>query len=137
MGLLDQLAGGVLGRGTGGTEIPAGLADGLLDLVQRQGLDGIVKGFESNGLGAQAASWVSTGANQSIDAAQLTRGLGAGQLQALAAKTGLDVATLAPLVARFLPMVIDRLTPNGRIESSGGGLDSLGGLLSGMFGPKS
>ena len=61
---LGKLAGSMLGGGQ------SGMAGVLLNLLQNQpgGLAGLVKTFQSKGLGDIANSWVGTGANLPVSA---------------------------------------------------------------------
>jgi uncharacterized protein YidB (DUF937 family) len=44
-------------------------------------------------------------------------GLGQQQVQQLSQRTGMSTSQLLPLLAQFLPVIIDRLTPNGRVPA--------------------
>jgi uncharacterized protein YidB (DUF937 family) len=132
MGLLDQVVGAVAGQ------LGASKADGnpllqmVMQLIQNQpgGLQGLVEQFTRAGLGAQAQSWVGTGANQPVSPDDLLSALGGegGQLGQLVSQLGLDRNEALGGLAQMLPQVVDKLTPNGRIET--GGLEKgLGGLL--------
>ena len=58
----------------------------------------------------------------------------------LSAGSGLDIATLLPMLAAFLPQIIDMLTPDGTVPA--GGLNDaasaipgdIGGMLGGLLG---
>ena len=105
MGLLDGLIGGVVG---------AGMTTALNQILERHGgLQGVVKEFERNGLGATVQSWVGTGPNQPIAPDGINRVLGNDLLQQLAAKTGLSVQDLTQKLAQVLPDAVDKLTPDG------------------------
>ncbi len=131
MGLLDQIAGGLLGQGA--------QQDGLLGSVsqlinQQGGLSGLVEKFQQGGLGDVVASWVGTGANQPISADQLQQVLGSGPLADIAGKLGVSPDEVGGHLAQLLPQVVDKLTPNGSIEQ-GGLLDQgLNVLKSGLLG---
>ena len=136
MGLLDSLMGaagqaamGAL-QGQGGTGQPdaMGMVNDLLQ--QSGGLSGLLDKFQSNGMGEAAQSWVGTGANLPVSGDQVSQALGGDALSGLAAKFGGSSPELAQLVAQFLPMVIDKLTPNGQLpaDNGAGGLGSLGDL---------
>ncbi len=67
--------------------------------------------------------------------------LGPETVQRLSNGSGLDIQALLPLLAAFLPQLINMLTPNGRTPDGGldsalgsGGLGDLGGLLGGLMG---
>ena len=119
MGLFDNLA-GALGQG-------AGAAIG--DLLKDQDLGGVIAGFDKAGLGDVAGSWVSKGANLPVSAEQIRAVLGSGPVAQMAERLGVDPDQAADLIAKTLPQVIDRLTPDGKLPSGGGGL---GGLLGGL-----
>jgi len=114
-------------------------------LKQVGGLDGLGEKFNAAGLKDIFASWVSTGQNQPVQPAQMQQALGAEAIQDVATKMGLEVKTILPLLAQFLPQIIDKLTPNGSIEDSNPSADQLkkvlasvmGGGLGGFFGGKS
>lgn len=117
MGILDGLLSNVLGSVLGGGG--RSLAQAALDLVQQQGgLPGIVDRFKAAGMGAQADSWVGTGANQPISAADLQRALGAGDLSGLASRFGLSSGDMGSGLAQMLPELINQLTPQGRIPEN-------------------
>lgn len=82
------------------------LSSALGDLVER---------FRSVGRGDTAQSWVSTGANKSLNAEDLEATLGDETLEALEQKTGLGRAELLQRLNVALPEVVDRLTPHGRL----------------------
>ena len=75
MGILDQIAGQVLGAS--GKQNP--MMDAVMSLLTRQesgGLSGLIQQFGSKGLGDIINSWVSTGKNLPINAQQVKQGLG-------------------------------------------------------------
>jgi uncharacterized protein YidB (DUF937 family) len=66
------------------------------------------------------ASWVSTGQNLQISAEDLLRAFGSSeraQLQELAARLGMDHGNAAGGLADALPSLVDKLTPNGKVEA--------------------
>jgi uncharacterized protein YidB (DUF937 family) len=110
MGLLDGLLGGVVG---------AAMVNVVNSVIEKHGgVQGIVKEFESKGLGETVKSWVSTGPNQSISPDQVHSVLGADLLQQLAAKSGLSIDDLKQKLAHVLPQAVDKLTPGGTIPKS-------------------
>lgn len=131
MGLLDGLAGQVLGSLAGGGEAQQG---GLLAVVgkliaqQPVGLQGLIGAFERNGLGGLAASWVGTGANLPISAEQLQSVLGHQQIESVAASLGFSPQDASAKLASMLPQVVDKLTPAGAVPDEA----SLGGLLASL-----
>lgn len=119
MSLLDQ-ARDMLGSLMGGkvSDDHARLASGLLENLtggQSGGLQGLIQSFESKGLGNIVSSWVGTGSNLPISAEQVEHGLGSERIQQLASKAGLSADTTKSGLASVLPMLIDRLTPEGKV----------------------
>ena len=128
MGLLDGIAGAVLGK-LGGQQ--GGMAQMAMELLnQNGGLDGILVKFKEGGLAEQAASWVGTGANMSVSPEQISSVLGDGKIAEMAAKMGISPETLSAQIAEHLPTVVDKLTPNGAVEGESGNLLS---TVMGMF----
>ena len=138
MGLFDSLAKNALGSMLGGSakQDPAAMLSGLLN--EAGGLNGMMAQFQKAGMGDAFSSWVGTGANQPISADQMQNAIGTDTLQALASKVGMNVNTVLPLLAQFLPAVIDKLTPQGQIHDnnpSGGQIQSvLTSVISSSFG---
>ena len=75
--------------------------------------------LRAGGLGEQVDSWVSTGSNAPVQPAQLEQALGPDTVQRLSAGSGLNVGQLLPLLAAFLPQIINMLTPKGNVPSGG------------------
>ena len=100
MGLLDSLAGQVLGSLSGsgsgsGSGAHAGLLEAIGGLVgnpETGGLQGLISAFEQGGLGKLVASWIGTGQNLPISPQQLQSILGSEQVQAISQKLGLGSA---------------------------------------------
>ena len=133
MGLLDDVL-KEMGGASGGAVDPShhSLATDLLGMVSgggtSGGLSGLVNMFNQKGLGNLVSSWVSTGKNLPISAGQIQAVLGSSQVQALAAKAGIDPAKATALIAQMLPHMVDRATPTGQIPS-GGILDAISGFF--------
>jgi uncharacterized protein YidB (DUF937 family) len=130
MGLLDSLLGDSAGKtpAAGGTE--AALV-GVLStvLAQNGGVQGLMNKFSQGGLGGIFSSWVGTGENQPVSASQVQNALGSEQVQALAAKIGVDPAVASGLIAQFLPKVVDKLTPAGQVDPNADHQQGLAALL--------
>lgn len=106
----------------------------LLDLVSKLlhesgGLPGLMQKFSQAGLDRQFASWVGTGANEPLSSFDVQKVFGPAQLGAIADQIGIDRTQLSALAAQFLPGIIDRLTPGGRIDAAADVRQSLGNLL--------
>ena len=133
MGLLDNvgglagLAGALSGNSGGGALGNAALLGGLVNMLGGSqsggglaggGLASILSGLQSSGLGDAVSSWVSTGQNQAITPDQLHQGLGADRVRELAKHAGLSEGDAASALSGLLPMVVDKLTPNGAMPSA-------------------
>ena len=114
---------------------------GLAEAVRESGgLDELLGKLQAGGLGDAADSWVGTGPNQPVDPQALGAALGPDTVNQLSAGSGLDIATLLPMLAAFLPQIIDMLTPDGTVPA--GGLNGaasavpgdIGGMLGGLLG---
>jgi uncharacterized protein YidB (DUF937 family) len=136
--------GGSGSAGAGGAD-PTAMLGGLAQALQGEGgIDGLLGKLRAAGLGDQVDSWISTGQNQGIAPSQLGAALGPDTLDKISTGTGIDIAALLPMLAAFLPQIIDMLTPDGATPAGGlngaaGSLPDLGGLLGGlggMFGEK-
>ena len=71
---------------------------------------------------------MSTGQNLPISADQIQAVLGSAQVQALAAKAGIDASRASQVIAEILPQLVDRATPNGQMPA-GGILDAISGFF--------
>lgn len=138
MGILDTILENAGAGGQGGGAVGA-----VTDLIQSQGgVGGLIAGFTKNGLGDAAASWLGGGDNQAIGADQISAVLGSGPIGDFAARLGVSPAQASATLAMLLPIVIDKLTPDGRADQADaqlgqlpGGLgDLIGGALSGKGG---
>lgn len=113
-----------------GNQDMAGMVQSLLQ--EAGGLQGVKGKLESAGLGEAVMSWIGTGANSEVDAEQLADALGRDKLEGLAAKSGIDLQKVIPLLAAFLPLLIDKLTPDGDEAGADDRIndrDNLDGLL--------
>ncbi|WP_374242705.1 YidB family protein [Zoogloea sp.] len=129
MGLLDQLAGDVLGSLAGGQGQPQAAGGGqamLLQLVMgllqgnQGGLGALLARLNEAGLGEQVASWIGKGQNLPVSAEQISQAFGGAGLGDMAALLGMSSDQLAGKVAELLPQVVDGLTPDGQLPSAEG-----------------
>jgi uncharacterized protein YidB (DUF937 family) len=93
------------------------LAPKLLALIPG-GLKGMVQEFEQKGLGGIIRSWVGTGPNEPITAAQVIDGIGRERVDKLAGMFGTSVDTIAAQLSKVLPGLVDALTPNGTVPAA-------------------
>jgi uncharacterized protein YidB (DUF937 family) len=112
MGMLDGVH-GVLGGVVGAEALS--LVKGYLE--KHGGIQGVVADFERNGLGPQVKSWVSSGPNSPITAAQVQQVMGLVNLKDLANKFGIPADKVSELLAKYIPAAVDKLTPDGKLPS--------------------
>jgi len=126
MGLFDNLAAAALSK-LGGEQ--AAMAQAALEIFKQQGgLSGVLDKFNAAGLADQAASWVAKGENLPVSAEQISSVFGSDKLADMAAKLGISPDTLKNKIADFLPIAVDKMTPNGEVPA--GSVNLLGTLLS-------
>ena len=65
-------------------------------------------------------SWVSTGENKAIASEMINQVVGSAQVQQIAQKMGVDPSQASAFIAKALPQVIDKLTPQGTLDPAGG-----------------
>jgi uncharacterized protein YidB (DUF937 family) len=125
--LLDQLKsqlGGILAAETAGAEgaqapahDPHAMLESVVELIgQHGGLGGLLDKLKAGGLGDAVSSWVGKGANQPVPADQVESAVGANTISQIIAKLGVTKEQASALLAQYLPMVVDRLTPHGKVE---------------------
>jgi uncharacterized protein YidB (DUF937 family) len=130
--LLSGLAGGR--QQSGGGNLLAALLPVALSMLTKSGgsggggLGGLLSQFQAAGLGQQADSWVSTGANMPLSAEQLINALGRGRVSEIASQAGLTEAQASGGLADLLPDLVNHLTPKGELPAQGEVDDALGGL---------
>lgn len=118
-GNLQGMLGGLLGQLGGGQGTSNALLTTAMSLLQQQGgLEGIVKKFSAGGMGSMVESWVGTGANAPVSAAQITQVFGESTVTDIAKQLGTDPQQASGSLASVLPELINRLTPDGQIPSN-------------------
>ncbi len=115
MGFLDDMANKAVNSALGGSSNP--LASHLLQLINQQpgGLGGVIQNFHDHGMSEVVSSWVGTGQNLPISQEQIQSVLGSGIVQQLAAKAGISPEEASSNLAKFLPEIVDKLTPQGKV----------------------
>jgi uncharacterized protein YidB (DUF937 family) len=106
-GLSDVLKGGLGGL----------LAGGAAGSVLSGGLGDLLNQFQQKGHGDAANSWVSNGPNKQIAPGDLANALGADQIDSLSAQSGLSRDELLSGLSKYLPDVVNHLTPDGRVPN--------------------
>jgi uncharacterized protein YidB (DUF937 family) len=119
MGLLDSL-GGMLKGAMGEAEAAAlpALLNAVLAKTQYRDLNGLVAALQQGGLDGQVKSWLGNGTNVPVSAEQLKAVLGNTQVQEFARHLGLPVDQMLELLAKYLPEIVDKASPNGTLQPS-------------------
>jgi uncharacterized protein YidB (DUF937 family) len=131
MGLLDSILSAVSRTqnpsGTGEASPLVGILNGLL--TQSGGLQGLASKFSQSGQGDAFSSWVGMGENQPVSSNQMQKALGSEQVSALAAKMGVDPNQASQFLAEYLPKIVDKLTPAGKVDPAADTQQGLAALL--------
>jgi len=80
------------------------------------GMEGFADALRAGGLSDALDSWIAEGPNTPVEADAIVSALGEDRIAELAAAFGLPAGPLPGLMARFLPMIVDRLSPDGTFE---------------------
>ncbi len=139
MSLFGSIVSAIGNQAVAATGTQGNLMDSVMSLINHPevgGISGLVQKLSQGGLSEQVASWVSTGQNLPVSAAQLQAVLGATGLQDIAAKFGLHTEDATSQLSTLLPQVIDHLTPNGQLPAEGDLTHQVMAGLSGLFGNK-
>ncbi|HVX40077.1 MAG TPA: YidB family protein [Gemmatimonadaceae bacterium] len=122
MSVLDEVTGKV--KSAIGVKSPAAgaILSALVDYLHAPdvgGLPGLVKKFETAGLGAQIQSWISGGHPLPITPDQVSLALGNAEIAKMATKAGLPTTEVTEHLTEILPDAVNHLTPGGKIPSAG------------------
>ena len=82
-----------------------------------QKLPEVVKQFEDKGMRDQVDSWVRTGPNKPVDRRQIEDVFGRRELDEIAVSRNIDREQLAEVLSRYIPKIIDELTPSGQMQA--------------------
>ena len=104
--------GGIFKGGLGGL-----LAGNAAGSVLAGGLNDLLKQLQQAGQGEVGKSWVANGPNRPISSDDLAKALGADQINALVAHSGMSRDDLLSALSEHLPEAIDRLTPSGQLPT--------------------
>ena len=126
-GGLGDILGGILGgSGTGssgaqsGSSGLGGMLTALLpmlgSLLAGGGLQKILSGLQANGLTAETDSWVGTGENKPVSGADVRQAVGDDEIARIAQQLGVSDDEAAEAVAQVLPVVVDKVSPDGQLE---------------------
>jgi len=82
------------------------------------GLSELINNAQSQGLNHVVQSWVSTGTNQSVAPGQVQGLVGQERINQFANRLGIPPAIASAALARILPVVVDKLTPEGKLPQA-------------------
>ncbi|PIF20682.1 YidB family protein [Candidatus Pantoea floridensis] len=132
MGLLDDLVGSLRNNNGSGQGNQLQQLMAIWNWVQEQGgVEVLLQKFQQGGLGQVLNTWIGSGNNQPVNSGEIQNALGQDQLQSLADKLGTDVNGASGTLAALLPQVIDKLSPQGHIDTSS--TQDLGAMVDGLF----
>jgi len=80
-------------------------------------LDALLERFKHGSHADKFHSWVGSGENQPIRPQELQQALGPEEVDNLQKETGLPREQLLEGLSRYLPRVVDKLTPSGRLPT--------------------
>lgn len=89
------------------------LLDQIMAMIRRDGLMDLIGGLNQVGAEDQTTSWMGSGSNQPVSPDRVRDALGRTRSQEIATALGVSTDEVAAGVARLLPVVVDRLTPDG------------------------
>jgi len=131
MGLLDSILSAVSGdqkpSEAGEANPLLGALSGLL--TQSGGLQGLANKFSKSGQGDVFSSWVGMGENQPVSTNQIQEALGSDQIRAIAARMGVDPNLASNFLAEYLPKIVDKLTPTGKVDPAADTQQGLAAVL--------
>ncbi|MCB9357708.1 MAG: DUF937 domain-containing protein [Calditrichaeota bacterium] len=136
MDLMDLMKGAGDLLGDQGKDVNlGGMAGSVLGMLKNEqgGIGGLVEQFAKNGLGDVAKSWVGSGNNMPVNGDQLMQVFGEQKLGAMAEQSGMNLQKFLPILVAALPMIIDKLTPDGEVNDKSNNLLEQGAGLLGMF----
>ncbi|MFM7205836.1 MAG: YidB family protein [Planctomycetaceae bacterium] len=82
-----------------------------------QKLPDVVRQFEEKGMREQVDSWVRPGPNKPVDRRQIEDAFGQRELDQYSRTKGIDRDQLAEVLAKYIPRIIDELTPTGQMPA--------------------
>ena len=99
--------------------VPGGRAAAPTSTAQPKasGLEVLLRQFQQNGLGDIINSWIGPGQNQPISPTQLHQAIGQNTVNDLSRQRGAPQDELLALLSKYLPGIIDKLTPNGQLPN--------------------
>ncbi|MEQ1723687.1 MAG: YidB family protein [Pseudobdellovibrio sp.] len=101
------------------------------------GIDGIIKKLEDSGYKDKVQSWIDKGANTPLTAEEINKVFGNEKVKAIGQKIGVSPDLVAQQISQYLPLIIDKLTPDGQLPTAGNILSNAVNVAKGFFSKKS
>ena len=123
-------AAGASAAGAGATA-PATEESAISSLLGAGGanLGGVLDKLKLGGLDDTVMSWIGKGENKAASAEQIKAALGSDEIAGVAQKLGVSQEEAADKIAKVLPGIIDKLTPDGLVPDP----DAVASKLTGLF----
>jgi uncharacterized protein YidB (DUF937 family) len=80
-------------------------------------LGGLLDRLQKGGLGNAINSWIGSGQNQPVSPGQLASALGPEIIKIVAQRSGIPEEQLSRELSQILPVIVDKLTPKGRMPT--------------------
>jgi ribosomal protein P2 len=95
----------------------------------------LINQLQQGGLGDTLSSWVSNqSSNLPVSGSDLQNALGSDTVNQIAQKFGVDAGQAGDLLAKVLPDLVDKATPNGTAQDADGfGLDDIASMCGGLL----
>ncbi|MDP8051918.1 YidB family protein [Pasteurella atlantica] len=130
-GILSSVVSSLIGGNKQNQAIPQ-LLQSLLS--SQGGVEGLMGKLQQGGLGDVVSSWIGTGENQEVSSQQIKEVIGEDALRNVAQQAGVDENEVPNLLSQYLPQVVDKLSPNGELDTNNLDLESLAkSTLSNLF----
>lgn len=131
-----NILGSIASMAGGTTSNAATLLPALLEQLKKYpgGIAGLIAAFQQGGLGGIVSSWVATGPNEQVSVEQLRSVLDPTMVNEMAKTAGVDNHAVLQDLTSLLPLVIDKLSPDGSLKDEELDAGELTGMLSKMFG---
>ncbi|MFC1668763.1 YidB family protein [Spirochaetota bacterium] len=124
MGLFDRIK-DITGDITRNMDLSDSLTDGVTGIFKNMGMRGFIDSFRDNGLENVVKSWIRKGDNIPISSDQVKDVFGEDELEKISQKSGLPVDNVTDYLRDMLPDMINKVTPNGKIEEDDFEYDNL------------
>lgn len=119
MGFLDQVAGAFEKHPGTDDQQHSSLIQAVWEKFGNSaGISQLVNSSRSQGLGEIVDSWIGRGQNKPVSADQAKGLVGEGWVKEVADRTGIPQPIVSEVVAKVLPGVVDKATPQGKVAKA-------------------